>query len=287
MNKKSNLTIIILNHNVKQLLLNCLSSLTAAKTSQDDWEIIVVDNASYDDSVPTTQRIFPDVKIISCHKNVGFAAGNNIALKTITSEFVLLLNPDTIVYPQTIQTVLQYIKSHSDVGAATCRVELPDGTLDYSCHRHFPDPWNSFLHLYSWFFKKFSKYSNSDITDTIHEIDALSGAFAMIRTQAGRHVNWLDEDYFFNGEDIDFCYKLKLSGWKVMYIPGVKITHFKGSSAKATRSTRLAWSRNSTHAMRLFYQKHLAAKYPALLNYLVYAGIYLLQTVRKLKARYN
>ncbi|KKU56568.1 MAG: glycosyl transferase family 2, partial [Candidatus Amesbacteria bacterium GW2011_GWA2_47_11] len=212
---------------------------------------------------------------------------NNIALKTITSEFVLLLNPDTIVYPQTIQTVLQYIKSHSDVGAATCRVELPDGTLDYSCHRHFPDPWNSFLHLYSWFFKKFSKYSNSDITDTIHEIDALSGAFAMIRTQAGRHVNWLDEDYFFNGEDIDFCYKLKLSGWKVMYIPGVKITHFKGSSAKATRSTRLAWSRNSTHAMRLFYQKHLAAKYPALLNYLVYAGIYLLQTVRKLKARYN
>ncbi|KKU56725.1 MAG: Group 2 glycosyl transferase, partial [Candidatus Amesbacteria bacterium GW2011_GWA2_47_11] len=108
MNKKSNLTIIILNHNVKQLLLNCLSSLTAAKTSQDDWEIIVVDNASHDDSVPTTQRIFPDVKIISCHKNVGFAAGNNIALKTITSEFVLLLNPDTIVYPQTIQTVLQY-----------------------------------------------------------------------------------------------------------------------------------------------------------------------------------
>jgi len=284
---KRELTIVILSYNVEKLLLDCLASLNLAKTSRDDWDIIVVDNASTDNSVSAVKRQYSKVKVITSRKNLGFSAGNNIALKTITSEFVLLLNPDTIVYPQTIQTVLQYIKSHSDVGAATCRVELPDGTLDYSCHRHFPDPWNSFLHLYSWFFKKFSKYSNSDITDTIHEIDALSGAFAMIRTQAGRHVNWLDEDYFFNGEDIDFCYKLKLSGWKVMYIPGVKITHFKGSSAKATRSTRLAWSRNSTHAMRLFYQKHLAAKYPALLNYLVYAGIYLLQTVRKLKARYN
>ena len=284
---KRELTIVILSYNVEKLLLDCLASLNLAKTSRDDWDIIVVDNASTDNSVSAVKGQYSKVKVITSRKNLGFSAGNNIALKTITSEFVLLLNPDTIVYPQTIQTVLQYIKSHSDVGAATCRVELPDGTLDYSCHRHFPDPWNSFLHLYSWFFKKFSKYSNSDITDTIHEIDALSGAFAMIRTQAGRHINWLDEDYFFNGEDIDFCYKLKLSGWKVMYIPGVKITHFKGSSAKATRSTRLAWSRNSTHAMRLFYQKHLAAKYPALLNYLVYAGIYLLQTVRKLKARYN
>ena len=127
---KRELTIVILSYNVEKLLLDCLASLNLAKTSRDDWDIIVVDNASTDNSVSAVKRQYSKVKVITSRKNLGFSAGNNIALKTITSEFVLLLNPDTIVYPQTIQTVLQYIKSHSDVGAATCRVELPDGTLE-------------------------------------------------------------------------------------------------------------------------------------------------------------
>ncbi|OGC91958.1 hypothetical protein A3D85_02440 [Candidatus Amesbacteria bacterium RIFCSPHIGHO2_02_FULL_47_9] len=269
------LSIIILSYNVKKLLLDCLKSIP----KNTDWEVIVVDNASSDDSVVAVKKHFPDITIVTNGENLGFAKANNITIKQSTGKFVLLLNPDTVIYPKSIETVLDYIKSHPKVGAATCRVELPDGTLDYSCHRGFPTPWNSLMH----FLKLRSSYSTKDIPDTIHEIDALTGAFAMIRRTAGDQVGWLDEDYFWNGEDIDFCYKLKESGWKVVYIPDVKITHFKGASSKATPQTRRKWALNSTQVMELFYKKRLAQKYPFFVNWLVYLGIGILKFIRLIK----
>jgi len=263
------LSIIILSYNVKKKLLDCLASIPKHK----DWEIIVVDNASTDDSAAIANIKNP--------VNIGFAAGNNMGIKKSAGEYVLLLNPDTIVYPKTIETVLTYMQDHPKVGAATCRVELPDGSLDYSCHRNFPDPIGSLLHILG--LRRLSKYSSTRIPNTIHEIDALTGAFAMIRRQAGDQVGWLDEDYFWNGEDIDFCYKLKEKGWKIMYIPSVKITHFKGSSVRTTAFGRRAWAINSTAAMRLFYQKHLAPKHPFFVNWAVYLGIWILKIVRLLK----
>ncbi|MBI2008285.1 glycosyltransferase family 2 protein [Candidatus Amesbacteria bacterium] len=260
------LSIIILSYNVRKLLLDCLKSIP----SHTDWEIIVVDNASTDGSAK--------LATIKNKKNLGFAAGNNIGIQNSSSPFVLLLNPDTIVYPGTIEAVLEYMKSHPDAGAATCRVELSDGSLDYSCHRGFPNPVNSLLHFIG--LKKFSSYTFQNIPNTIHEIDAFTGAFALIRRAAGDQVGWLDEDYFWNGEDLDFCYKLKAAGWKVFYIPHVKITHFKGSSAKATPQTRYHWALNSTQVMNIFYRKHLAAKYPFLFNWLIYASIWLLEKRR-------
>ena len=262
------LSIIILSYNVRKLLLNCLKSIP----SHADWETIVVDNASTDGSA--------DLATIKNKTNPGFAAGNNIGIKKSSSPFVLLLNPDTLVYPKTIETVLDYMKSHPDVGAATCRVELPNGSLDYSCHRGFPNPWNSLMH----FLNISSSYSTKNVPNTIHEIDALTGAFALIRRTAGDQVGWLDEDYYWNGEDIDFCYKLKEKGWKVMYLPDVKITHFKGSSAKATKNTRLKWALNSTDVMGVFYRKHLAQKYPFFINWAVYLGIGALKLFRSLSA---
>ncbi|KKU79918.1 MAG: WsbD [Candidatus Amesbacteria bacterium GW2011_GWA2_47_70] len=239
-----------------------------------------MDNASSDDSGTAVKHHFPFVAVAQNDKNLGFAAGNNVGIKKSVGQYILLLNPDTIVYPNTIETVLKYMQSHPKVGAATCRVELPDGSLDYSCHRHFPDPIGSFLHLIG--LRHLSKYSSTHVPNAIHEIDALVGAFAMIRRTAGDQVSWLDEDYKFNGEDIDFCYKLKEKGWKVMYIPDVKTTHFKGSSVRAIPAGRRCWAVNSTDAMRLFYSKHLAAKYPFFINWLVYFGIWLLRTARLL-----
>ena len=264
------LSIVILSYNVKKLLLDCLKSIPSHK----DWEIIIVDNASIDGS--------DKLATIKNKTNTGFAAGNNIGIKKAKGKYILLLNPDTIVRPKTIETVLEYMQSHPDVGAATCRVELPDGSLDYSCHRGFPNPWNSLMH----FLRLRSSYSLKNIPDTTHEIDALTGAFALVRRPAGDQVGWLDEDYFWNGEDIDFCYKLKEAGWKVMYIPDVKITHFKGSSAKATKDTRRKWATDSTQVMELFYKKHLAQKYPFFINWLVYAGIFILKQVRHAKNLY-
>lgn len=270
------LSIVILSYNVSKLLLDCLASLPV----YPDWDVIVVDNASTDDSVTAVKKRFPKIKIITNTVNLGFAAGNNLALKQITSPFVLLLNPDTIVHPGTIESVLSYLQKHPRVGAATSRVELPDGSLDYSCHRSFPNPWNSFLHFYSFFFKKFSRYSHAAIPDSTHEIDALTGAFALIRTSAGRQIGWLDEDYFFNGEDLDFCYRLKQHGWRIMYLPDVKITHFKGSSAKASPRTKRYWASHSTDAMMIFYRKHYASRYPFFFNWFIYSGIYLLRSAR-------
>ena len=262
------LSIIILSYNVKKLLLDCLASIPR----HQDWEIIVADNGSTDGTTQTVKQAF------STGGNLGFAAGNNVGIKKSSGEFILLLNPDTIVYPNTIETVLKYVESHPDVGAATCRVELPDGTLDYSCHRGFPTPGGALLHFLG--LRRYSTYTAQSISSTIHEIDALTGAFALIRRIAGEQVAWLDEDYFWNGEDIDFCYKLKEAGWKVIYIPDVKITHFKGSSAMATPETKKRWAANSTEVMALFYRKHLAQKYPFFINWIVYSGVWVLGKMR-------
>jgi len=262
------LSIIILSYNVKDKLLACLKSLP----KHPDWEIIVPDNGSTDGSLEAVKQAF------TTGGNIGFAAGNNVGIKKSVGEYVLLLNPDTIVYPNTIETVLKYMENHPQVGAATCRVELPDGTLDYSCHRGFPTPWGSLLHFLG--LKKLSSYTSQNIPNVIHEIDALTGAFALIRRKAGEQVSWLDEDYFWNGEDIDFCCKIKEKGWKVMYVPDVKITHYKGSSVMATDETKKRWAENSTEVMGLFYKKHLAQKYPFFINWLVYTGIWMLRNLR-------
>lgn len=279
------LSIIILSYNVKQLLLDCLQSLP----QKQGWEVVVVDNASSDGSVPAVQARFPQIKVILNSHNLGFAAGNNVALQTSQGEYVLLLNPDTVVYPNTIETVLKFMETHSAYGASTCRVELPDGSLDYSSHRGFPNPWNSFLHLFTRLPSSYALPASG--LKTIHDIDALTGAFAMIRRTAGDQVGWLDEDYYWNGEDLDFCYKLHQKGWKIAFIPQVKITHFKGSSSglyktgqgQSTVEARVRSVKSGIAAMKIFYCKHYAPQYPAPLNWLVYLGISVLQVIRLLK----
>ena len=288
---KPTLTIVILSFNVERLLIDCLKSVFATQTTANSWKVVVADNVSSDNSVASVKKLFPQVEIIQNSQNLGFSKGNNVALRRVNTEYTLLLNPDTVVYPHTIQKVLTFMIDHPKVGAATCRVELPDGSLDYSCHRGFPDPWNTFLYFFAGKLKKFSGYSDKPIPDIPHEIDALTGAFAMIRTKVGKKLNWLDEDYTWNGEDLDFCYRLKQLGWKVMYIPDVKITHFKGSSSglwktgqyQVAKAKKLTAARQGVDAMRIFYNKHLKVKYPWIFNQFIYLGMFLLKTIRQAK----
>lgn len=282
------LTIVILSYNVEKLILDCLASLNASRTRSDNWKIVIPDNGSQDNSVTRIKHMYPKVTVIENKQNLGFAAGNNVALRKSASRYTLLLNPDTRVFPGTLQTVIAYLEKHPDVAAATCRVELPDGTLDYSCHRRFPNPANSFLYFFTGFFKKFSSYANLNIPDSIHEIDALSGAFAMVRTAVGKELGWLDEDYWWNGEDLDFCYRIRQAGWRIVYIPAVKIIHYKGSSSglqksgrgQATLNTKLRSAAAGIAAMRIFYDKHYASRYPAPFNWIVYTGMSFLKTIR-------
>lgn len=276
------LTIIILNYNVKDLLLNCLRSIRRDK----NWQVIVVDNASTDGSAQAVKKEFPQVELIENKENLGFAAGNNIGVLKAKAPVILFLNPDTLIVDGAIKKSYEYITSNPDIGALTCRIELPDGKLDYSCHRGFPTPWNSFCY-FAGLSKAFPKskllagYTATylDINKP-HEIDCATGAFLMVRKIAGEQINWWDKDYFWNGEDIEFCYQLKEKGWKVYFHPDEKIIHYKGSSAKISKPETIA---HGISAMRIFYMKHYYKKYPPVFRDFILLGINLLEIYRKNK----
>lgn len=281
------LSIIILNYNVKELLLKCLESIFKNRTDKDNWQVIVVDNASTDGSVAAVKAKFPQVEVLQNKKNLGYAAGNNKGVKLAKALVILFLNPDTVIVGKAIQKTYEYLMSNPDIGAVTSKVELPNGKLDYSCHRGFPTPWNSFCYFLGlsklfpkW--KLFAGYTATylDINKT-HEIDSLTGAFMIVRKIAGEQIGWWDEDYFWNGEDVEFCFDLKVKGWKIYFYPEEKIIHFKGSSAKKERSKTIS---HGASAMRIFYLKHYYKKYPPILRDLILAGIKSLEHYRKAKS---
>ena len=277
------LSIIILNYNVKDLLLQCLESVF--KNKSQNWQVIVVDNASSDNSVEAVKKKFPQVEIIKNQSNLGFAVGNNEGVRLAKAPVVFFLNPDTVIIKQAIQKTYDYLMGNPDIGAITCRVELPDGKLDYSCHRGFPTPWNSFCYFLGlakifpkW--KIFSGYTATylDIHKT-HEIDCLTGAFLMVRKIAGQQIGWWDKDYFWNGEDIEFCYSLKQKGWKIYFFPEAKIIHYKGSSARKEKAT----ISHGISAMRIFYKKHYYYQCPPILRDVVLWGVKFLEHYRRTK----
>jgi len=295
--KSPDLSIVILNFNVKLLLLDCLESIFKHKGKEDEWQIIVVDNASMDNSVEAVKEKFPEVEIVVNKTNIGFSAGNNEGVKKAKAPVILFLNPDTVIVGDAIEKTYQYLMGNPDIGAITARVELPDGRLDYSSHRGFPTPWNSFCYFsgLSKIFPKsrlFAGYAATYLDiNTTHEIDCITGAFLMVRKIAGEQINFWDTDYFFNGEDIEFCYSLKEKGWKIFFYPEVKIIHYKGSSSGlwssgkqvVDKDTKLSSASHGTSAMRIFYKKHYYKKYPPIVRDAVLVGIKLLEHYRKAK----
>ncbi len=302
------LSIIILNYNVKELLLNCLESIFKNKGESDKWQVIVVDNDSSDGSVealrsyltshgPERSRMGGKLELVENKENLGFAGGNNLGVKKAKAPVILFLNPDTVIVGHAIQKTLEVLLSNPDYGAITCKVELPDGRMDYSCHRGFPTPWNS-LTYFTGMAKRFSNYplfagytaSYLDVSAP-HEVDCISGTFLMVRKIAGEQIGFWDKDYFFNGEDIEFCYRLRSAGWKIYYYPEVKIIHYKGSSSglwqtgvmKVEKSTKLTAATHAASAMRIFYKKNYYKQYPPLLRDFVLWGIKLLEHYRKFK----
>ncbi len=284
------LSIIILSYNVKELLLNCLESVY--RNADINWQVIVVDNASLDDSVEEVRKHFPQVELIKNKENLGFAAGNNIGVKYAKAPIILFLNPDTVIVGNAIGKTLEVLLSNPDYGAITCKVELPDGKLDYSCHRGFPTPWNSLMYFtgFAKLFPRSSFFSGYSATyldvNKPHEIDSATGAFLMVRKIAGDQIGWWDKDYFWNGEDIEFCFSLKEKarlqdgqGWKIYFYPDEKIIHFKGSSSKQEKRRTIS---HGVSAMRIFYKKHYYKKYPPLLRDFILWGIKLLEYRRKL-----
>lgn len=293
--KEISLTIVILNYNTEKLLEQCLVSLS----NHANYQVIVVDNASTDGSVTMVEREFPWVEIIKNQSNCGYTRGNNSARAMAKGKYVLFLNSDTKVYKNTLETMVEFMDDHSDVGISTCLTLLPDGNLYYACHRGFPTPWNSlcyFMGLAKLFpkIKLFSGYTATYLsTDKIHEIDACSGTFLLIRHELLDKINWFDEDYFSYGEDLEMCYRVKELGFKVMFIPTVKIMHYWGaSSGLKSTSKEVAvkdlentkrWNKARYAAMKIFYDKHYRKRYPEFFRWLSFATIGLFSYLRKNK----
>jgi len=297
MNTKPNLSIIILNYNTKDLLKDCLLSLEKVR-NEANFEVIVADNGSTDGSCEMLKKDFSWVILVENNANLGFAAGNNRAKDYCKGENVLLLNTDTIVPKGTLKKCLEYLHENKEVGALTCKLDLLDGGVDKDARRSFPTPWVSLTHLVlglDKIFPKsplFSKYWYGYIPeDTTHEVDAIQGAFFLVRKKILDKVNWLDEDYFLDGEDIDLCWKIGEAGWKIIYYPEVSIIHLKGvtkgknkkAKKKAPLAERIKFRASGVTSMEIFYRKRLWNKYPLLLNLLVVAGIKFLRVLRIIK----
>ena len=282
---ETKLSIIILNYNTKDLLKQCLSSFV----QKDNYQVIVVDNASIDSSVEMVKKEFPRVEIIQSKQNLGFTKGNNLARDHATGKYVLFLNSDTKLQANTLPVMLDFMESDPTVGISTCLTLLPSGKLYYACHRGFPTLWNSFCY-FSGLAKIFSKsqlfagYTATYLpVDKIHEIDACSGTFLLIRKELLDKIGWFDEDYFAYGEDIEMCYRVKELRFKVMFNPSAIIYHYWGASSglkstsrdvtTASVSNRNRWNKARYEAMRIFFEKHYRQKYPEIFRYLVLAAI--------------
>ena len=291
------ISIIIVSYNTKDFLLKCINSIYE-NVKGVSFEVIVVDNASSDgtkESISNSKFPSSNFKLVENKENFGFSKANNIGIKKSTGRYVLFLNPDTEIKKETLEYMTEFMDKTKDAGAATCKVLMPNGKIDDASHRGFPTPWNSFSHFsgLSKFFGKtklFGGYNLGfmDFSKT-HVIDALAGAFMFVRREAGEEVGWWDEDYFFYGEDLDFCYMLNQKGWKIYYVPEVSILHYKGVSGgikkvskgitTADETTKIKAKRERFRAMRIFYKKHYEDKYPWLITRLVYLGIDLKQAI--------
>jgi GT2 family glycosyltransferase len=285
------LSVIILNFNTKKLLAGCLKSVfKAIKTARDyRIEVIVVDNASQDGSPQMVKKEFPKVKLIINRRNLGFAAGNNRGIEKTRGRYLLFLNSDTEVFPEAFGEIISFMEKNPRAGAVTPKTLLASGKMDPDCHRGFPTPWASltyFLGLEKLFPKSrfFGQYHQFYLgLDKKHEIDAGFGTFMIVPRQVIDQVGDWSEDYFFYGEDLDFFYRIKKSGWKAIFYPQPLLIHYKGASsglrresrgvARVNRQARVKAAKASIEAMEIFYKKFYQGKYPAWLTFIVLLGI--------------
>ncbi|PJN58978.1 N-acetylglucosaminyl-diphospho-decaprenol L-rhamnosyltransferase [Paenibacillus sp. GM1FR] len=280
-------SIIIVNFNTRQLTLDCLASVYASQTSYQ-YEVIVIDNASHDGSVEAIREVYPDVQLIANQNNTGFAVANNQGMEVAKGRYILLLNSDTVVQPDTLHTMIYFMDRHPEMGASGCKVILPDGSLDKACKRGFPTPSASFYYAFgiSRLFPdrpKFNQYQLGHLSpDDEYPVDCLVGAFMLVRRETIDQVGGLDETFFMYGEDIDWCYRIKEAGWGIFYYPRTYIVHYKGGSA---RRKPLKITYEFHRAMWVFHRKHYAKKYNILTNTAVWMGISLKFTLSLLRSK--
>jgi len=269
------LSVIIVNYNQWSLLQACLRSVFE-QTRGLDFEVIVIDNASTDETRAVLPKEFPQVCLLANGRNAGFAAANNQGIRRARGESVLLLNPDTVVLDGALQKTLEFMDEHPEAGIAACKLLFPDRSLQRSLYS-FPGLWNMICEtmFLQKLFPRSRLFGSYTLTyfdyNSARQVDAACGAFLMIRREVFEGIGLLDEQFYMYSEEIDFCYRAKRAGYQVWFAPEGVVLHFWGGATTVSRRVTL-WS---VGAQMLFFQKHFSGPLRWTLIGLKFTGVLL------------
>ncbi len=276
--------IVIVNWNTSALLKRCLETVFASQGV--NFRVVVVDNASPDDSVGMVQTHFPQAELIANETNAGFSTANNQGLSLLgfgqpsqpdAPRYALILNPDTELPPDALSKMAAYMDADSQIGAVGPKLVLPDGSLDLACRRSFPTPMVSFYRFTGLgkLFPKNRYFGRYNLTyldpDTEAEVDSVVGAFMMVRREAIDQAGLLNERFFMYGEDLDWAYRIKQAGWKILYNPAVTVLHVKRAASRKNSRAQQEFHRSSL----MFYRMHYRRTTPLWLHLMVMFGLFL------------
>ena len=258
--------VIVVCSGCREHLRACLASLAASSFTRGEMRVHIVDNASSDG----TEEVARNSPVVSDYRrlpgNLGFSVANNAALRRVDGDFALLLNPDTELRPSVLDHMVELMQADPTIGAAGCRLVDPDGRPDHNAKRGFPTPAAALAH----FAGRASSYRGEDVPDhDVADVDAVSGAFMLVRRRVLEDVGLLDEGYWMYGEDLDWCYRIKRAGWRVVYDGRVTTLHIKGGASG--RHRRLRQNVAFHRSMGRFYRKHEGGR--PWVDPLVYSGI--------------
>lgn len=293
---KVDVSIIIVTYNVLDLLKDCLKSIH----SKLNVEIFIIDNGN-DQTANFFKTTSSKYTYIKNEENIGFARANNIGLKIAKGKYFLVLNPDTKLNKNTIDIMFEYMEKNSNVGISTCKLLLPNGSLDKASRRSMPNIKNSigkFFYL-SKIFPQFSGYNLDKDIDAEIDVEAISGAFMFIRRNAllgdetHKKTGFFDERFWAMGEDLDLCKRVTNNGWRITYYPKTSTLHYKGASGgikkssrnrtNANKSTKKRWIKAYFNAMELFYRKYYTKNHTSFINILAIITIKTLFFIRFMK----
>ena len=265
--------VVIVSYRCEDMLRDCLASLYANPPA-GGARVQVVDNASRDGTAEMVRREFPQVELTENATNAGFARANNPALRRGSAPYALVLNPDTRILPGALQRLVELMEDHPEIGIAGPRLELEDGSLDHASRRSFPTPVSALGHFTGLGRREgatgqLAAYRAPEVESG--PVDAVNGAFMLIRRAALEEVGAFDTRYWMYMEDLDLCYRFAAAGWTTWFEPSVTVVHVKAGTSGRHRSVRLNYAFH--YGMFRFYRDHYAPRRNPLLNAAVYGGI--------------
>jgi len=278
------LSVIILNYNVRYFLEQCVLSVQKALEGIDG-EIIVIDNNSSDDSCDMMKRVFPNIKLIENTENLGFPKGNNIGVAQAKGEYICILNPDTVVAEDTFFKILSFAKTKTDLGIVGCKLIDGRGNFLPESKRGIPSPWVAFTKIFGLykFFPKinwFNQYYAQHLSENESgKVDILVGAFMIMKRELYIEIGGFDENCFMYSDDIDLSYMVLQKGKCNYYFHETTVIHYKGESTVRDSN----YMKRFQEAMQFFYKKHF--KKSIFLNFFMYAGTFVFSLVKRKQQR--